>query len=198
MSRIARLAVLAASLLSLLSMMSATAGAITWDNRGATTFTATRPSTGTLSVTGVNLNCHNATATGTAPNNVTGATYSITGNVTYGPCFISGIPSTVSCEYRFTTTSAGAASFPGTLDASCSFTQFGVEICKAEGQTAATYDNPEPAGQPGRLTLPHSSTLRTTNGSGGNCILGVGEPSTLTAQTFTTTSANPPTLVRTP
>jgi hypothetical protein len=197
MSRIARFAVLVASLMSLFAIMSATAGAITWDNRGTTNFTATNPSTGTLSSTGVNFVCHNATATGDAPNNVVGNTYSVTGTVTYTPCFISGIPSSVHCGYTLTTSSA-ASPFHGNVDLTCTLVQFGTPICHISGQTTAAYHNPEPAGQPGRLTLFHSSTLTIGNHGPSSCILGSDDRATLTAQTFTTTSANPPTIVRTP
>jgi hypothetical protein len=197
MSKIARFAVLVASLMSLFAMMSATAGAVTWDNRGSTTFTATNPSTGTLSSTGVNLVCHSATATGTAPNGtITGNTYSVAGTATFSPCFISGITTTVACGYTLTTSST-ASPFTGNADVTCDVTQFGVPICHISGQTAGTYHNPEPAGTAGKLTLSHSSTLRVGNAGTTHCILGTNDPTTLTAQTFTTTSANPPTIVRT-
>jgi hypothetical protein len=190
-----RLAVLVASLIA---AMSATAEAITWDNRGSTTFTATDTSTGTLSSGGVSLICHQAQMTGTAPNNVVGTTYSVSGTVTMSPCSISGIPTTVTCAYTFTTTSAGPSSFSGSADTLCSVTQFGTETCKIEGSEPVTYDNPHNA--PAKWTYPHNTALRATNGGafgGSHCILGTNSPVTTTAHTRTGTSPNTPTIVRT-
>jgi hypothetical protein len=197
MSRIARFAVLVASLMSLFAMMSATAGAVTWDNRGAANFTATNPATGTFVSSGGTIGCHNATLTGTAPNNVPGTTYTITGTVTYSPCFLNGITTTVACGYTFTTSAAGPVVFHGNLDVTCDVTQFSTRICHIGGQATAAYHNPEPAGVSGRLTVLHSNTLFVSN-SGSHCLLGTSNnPMTVTGQTFSTTSANPPTLVRT-
>jgi hypothetical protein len=195
MSRIARFAVLVAALMSLFAVMSSAAGAVTWHNTGDTAFTASNANAGTLSVTGVNLTCTGASATGTSPAGSTvGTTFTgATGTATFNGCSLSGLPTAVSCSYSLTTSAAATSGTPsvfhGNADALCSVTQFGTEICKVEGLTSGSYTNPVSASSTaGRLTLNHSSTLRTTNGSGGSCILGVGEPATLTAQTFTVTA----------
>jgi hypothetical protein len=208
MSKIARFAVLVASLMSLFAMMSATAGAVTWHNRGDTAFTATNPATGTLSVTGVNLVCHGATATGASPSAAFGGTLytGATGTVTFSPCFISGIPTHVGCTYSLTVSAAATGTTPptfdGNADVTCDVTQFNTKICHIEGQTAASYTNPE--GAFGKLVLSHSNTLTVTSPAGASCPLGSPEQATLTTQTFTITNATGgptphtgPTIVRT-
>jgi hypothetical protein len=196
-SRPARLMMFITLTMSSFSMLSATAEAVTWDNRGNTAFTATNPSTGTLSSTGVNLVCHSATATGTAPNGtITGNTYSAPGAITFSPCFISGIPTSIDCGFTLTTSST-ASPFHGNLDMTCTVTQFAMATCQISGQTTVDYHNPASASQPGRLTLSASTTLRIGNRGTNHCIYGTNDPFNLTVQTFTTTSANPPTLVRT-
>jgi hypothetical protein len=197
MSRIARFAVLVASSLSLLSMLSTTAGAVTWDNRGSTIFTATNPATGVMTATGVNLTCHGAMMIGTAPNNVVGTTYSVTGSINFKPCFISGVPTGVNCGFTFTT-SAMASPFHGNVDLTCTVIQFNTPTCHISGQTTADYDNPEPAGVSGVFTLAASSTLHVGNHTPTHCVMGIDDTMSITAQTFATTSSNPPTLVRTP
>jgi hypothetical protein len=89
MSRIARFAVLATALLSSFAVMSSPAAALSWDNSGSTTFTATGGA-GTLSVGSNNLACSGSTETGTAPASTAGAAYSITGQAFFAPCTIIG------------------------------------------------------------------------------------------------------------
>src|ERR1700712_4869417 len=71
MSKIMRIAVLAMSLVSLFAVMSSAAGAVTWTNTGQTPFTATAGS-GTLSSTGVILDCGGGDASGITSTPVSG------------------------------------------------------------------------------------------------------------------------------
>ena len=66
MSRFTRVVVLVAALMSVAGVGASAAEAITWDNSGATAFTATG---GAVTYTGTDLTfpCTNTTTTGTAP-----------------------------------------------------------------------------------------------------------------------------------
>jgi hypothetical protein len=191
MSRIARLAVLVAALMSLFAIASSSAGAVTWHNSGDTAFTAAGVA-GTLGVTGVNLACPSSSATGTSPSasQVGSSADLATGTITFSGCTLSGIPTHVACGYTLTGTALdGTTVVTGTAAVNCSVTQFGSEICKIEGTTPGNYTNPVNPSTFGKVSVPASSTLRTTNGTAGSCPLGVNEPSSLTAQTFTISSA---------
>jgi hypothetical protein len=197
MSKLMRLVVLVAGLMSLAS----TAGATTWHNSGATAFTATGPS-GTLSSTGVQLRCATTDATATSPaGSFVGLTYvAITGTASFTGCTISGIPGRVHCSFSLTLTTAAVNHvYSGLVDAVCGlFDVSNTQVCQIEGQTAATYRNPE-TGLAAQLTLATSTTLRTTNGGVGfNCPLGVNEPTHLTQKVFSIVSAGGgPTITRT-
>jgi hypothetical protein len=190
MSRLTHFAVLVAAMMSLFAMLSSSAGAVTWHNTGDTAFTASSTTASSLSVTGVFLTCTGGDATGTAPAGpVSGTTYTLaTGSMSFTNCLGLSLPTPITCGYSLTTSTAPVGLvFSGTADILCSVTQFGTEICKIEGQTASSYTNPSGT-TAGKLTLSHSSTLRTTNGTGGTCPLGAGEPLTLTTQVFTITA----------
>lgn len=189
MSRIARFAVLVAALMSLFAVMSSSAGAVTWHNTGDTAFTATSGA-GTLSVTSASLACTGSDASGTtAATPFVGATWAAaTGTATFTNCAIAGIPTSVDCGYTLTASSQSGGVSSGNVDANCGVYQFGAQICVIHGQTPGSYTNPSGT-TAGKLTLNHSATLKTTNGSGGTCPLGANEPSTLTTFTYTITNA---------
>ena len=196
MSRMTRLAVLALGLVSVLGTLSASAGAVTWDNSGGTAFTATAGA-GTLSSTGASLGCLSATGTGTAPVSTVGAFYSVSGTATFNSCVLSGITTSVACGYTLTGTAQDGTGMgsviTGSVDVTCDVTQFSTKLCHIEGSTSGTYTN----NVPGVLTIATSNTLTLTNGGAGTCPLGNGDKGHLTHLTFTTTSANPPTITRT-
>src|SRR4051812_45341566 len=105
MSKIARFAVLVAALMSLFAVMSSAAGAVTWENAGNTSFTATAGAH-TLAGTGIVLACAGATATGTAPDTPfmpTGSNrWSVaTMTVTYS-CPLLGSPGSQECAWNLT------------------------------------------------------------------------------------------------
>jgi hypothetical protein len=197
MSKITRLAVLVVGLMSLFGIMSATAGAVTWHNTGATTFTATSGA-GTLSSTSAALNCGNATGTGTAAALFVGTTYAVSGTATFGSCFLSGITTTVDCGFTLTGTSQPVTrvSTTGSVDVTCDVSQFGTKLCHIEGSVHGTYTRTAGAGD-GVLTLSTGGSLNTTNPPSGSCPLGNGDRAHLSELTFTTTSANPPVIHRT-
>jgi len=193
MSRITRWAVLAAMLASLFAMLSSSAGAVTWHNSGDTAFTASGGAS-TMTVTAVNLACTGSNQTGTSPSaSFVGNTYMMaSGTVTYTGCTLSGVATTSVCDFLLYT----AATSPPPWDlalligwAVCRIYQFGVEICRVEGQTTGGYNNPVNPSTFGKITISSSTALRTTNGSGATCPLGAGEPLALTAQTWTISSA---------
>lgn len=189
MRGIQRVVVVLAGLASLLAMASS-AGAVTWHNTGDTAFTAINSSSNTLSVTGVNQVCTGTSSTGTAAaGSIAGTTYvGINMTTTFTGCSLSGSPIAWECTERFTTTSQVSTTFPGTLDTRCEMSQFNTVLCVIEGQTAVTYHNPVAPSIGGRFTFTHSSTLRTTDGSGGSCPYGTGEPLTLPGHTRTITA----------
>jgi hypothetical protein len=158
MNGIARFAVLVAALASLFAVLSSTAGAVTWDNSGSTSFTATG-GPGTLAVTGSggtnNLTCLNSTAVGTAPADLTGPTYLITGTVVFGgPCKITGVNSYVDCSYTLTGASSSWGMTSGPLDVTCRAGFVGAAaICHISGTAYAEYYNPYTLVQGGGTTL---------------------------------------------
>jgi hypothetical protein len=192
MGNLAKFAVLVTTLTSLFAVMSITAGAVTWDNSGSTTFTATAgPST--LSSTGVAVSCSGATATGTAPNNVVGLTYAVSGTATFGGCLLSGISTSIDCGYAFTGTSQSGAVTSGNVDLTCGIYQFGQKICHLGGAVVGSYTN----GTPGVLTLATGGSLRASNPPTGSCPWSTGDLLHMPHMTFRTTSANPPVITRT-
>jgi hypothetical protein len=195
MSRLMRLAVLVLGLVSLSGMVSSSAGAVTWDNSGATAFTATAGSS-TLSSTSANLSCTSATSTATALNNVVGLTYAVTGAATYNGCTLSGIATTFHCGFTFTFTAqfgtGMGAQITGGVDMDCSISQFTVPICRAAGSLVGLFKNLTPA------VKNFVGGLRVTNAASGTCPLGNGDAAQVSSTTFTVTSASSPTITRTP
>jgi hypothetical protein len=200
MSRIARFAVLVAALMSLFAVMSSAASAVSWDNSGSTTFTATGTG-GTLSVGSNNLVCTGATATGAAPASTAGATYSVTGTVTFSPCTIIGQSSTVACNYTLTGTTFASPVTSGQADVTCDakLTATGTNICHISGQTPGHYTNAT-ASVAGKLTLTASNTLVVSHSNGTTSCSAFGVPTggtatgSLTHQSFTVTNGSPTTL----
>lgn len=185
-----RVAALLTGLASLCAMASS-AGAATWHNSGDTAFTAAAGAI-TLNVTSVSIACTGGSVTGTAfSGSKAGNSVDVgTATETYSTCPISGIPASLTCSTTATATQAtGTATVSETFHRLCSFSQFGAEICKIEGQVTGTYHNPIPPSTNGSWTLPASTSLRATDGSAGTCFFGVGEPLSLPAQTITITSA---------
>jgi len=199
MSKITRLAVLVVGLMSLFGIMSASAGAVTWDNSGSTTFHATA-GTGTLSSTGVTLSCTGATATGDAPTGSTVANvYDVRGTATFTGCLLSGISTGVHCGFTLTGTTqpTTAVTTTGDVDVTCDVTQFNTKICHISGSDHFIYTNPV-AGV-ATLTLTTGGNLRTSNPPTGTCPLGNGDLAHLSETTFRTTAGtSAPILHRTP
>jgi hypothetical protein len=181
MSRIARFAVLVAALMSLFAVMSSTAGAVTWHNTGNTAFTATGGA-GTLSSTGVALNCSGSSATGTAPALTVGATLAVSGTVTFSGCLLSGQSVGVDCGYTLTGTSQSGTTTSGTVDATCGVYLATIKICHIAGTVSGSYVNPSGA-TAGKLSTVTGGTLRTSNGAS-NCPLGNGDLSHLSPLNF--------------
>ena len=195
-----RRVVLAAALMSLFAVVSSAAGAVTWDNSGSTSFTATG-GPATLSVGATNFPCADATLTGTSP--TSSLTPDIaTGVATFTSCTLGGAPAHETCVFTITALSQLGGSASGNMDTTCDLSLFGVTACHVAGTTPVTYINPSGSVK-GRLALAHSSgTLRVFNPAGGTCLLGNNVAATLTSSTFTITAANGagngPVITRTP
>jgi hypothetical protein len=184
MSKIARFTVLMVGLSSLFAVLSSTAGAVTWHNRGDTTFTATG-GTGTLSSTGVTLGCPGADGSGTVPATpLVAGTLQIAGTVTFTGCTLSGQSIGLDCGYAFTVTtqpSVGVSS--GAVDVTCGVYLAGLKICHISGASTATYTNPSGA-TAGTFVMGTNNNLAFSNGSVGTCPAGNGDKGHLTALTF--------------
>jgi hypothetical protein len=181
--------VLVVGLTSLFATASSSAGAVTWHNFGDTAYTASG-----LGVTGVNLACGAPSATGTSPSaDQIGNTVDLgSGTIIFSSCTLSGIPTNVHCNYTLTATAfdiVHPGKTTGDVDVTCAITQFGANICGIHGTVAGDETNPTNPSTFGKLDVPTSTNLRTSNGTAGTCPLGVNEPSDLTAQTFTITNA---------
>jgi hypothetical protein len=198
MSRISRVVVLVAALMSVFAVVSSSAGAVsTWKSTNTTAFTADGTA-GSLSGNGKTLSCTGSTATGAVSAlDFTGAvwTNAVHGNVTFSGCVLAGTPYAVTCTYSLTATSISGTQVGGTVGLNspdgCTATVGGVSACRIEGAIPGTYDNPPDA----KLTIPAAS-LTVTNGTGTTCplISGTSGVGSLTAQTFTITGANAPTI----
>jgi hypothetical protein len=186
MSRIVRFAVLVASLMSLFAVMSSTAGAVTWDNSGNTHFTATAGA-GTLSSTGVALNCASADATGKTTTPAVGATAALVhATINFTTCLLSGQAVGVECGVTLTATSQSGSVTSGSADATCGVYLAGIKVCHIEGSVNGTYTNPSGA-TAGVLQTTTGGNLRTTNAQS-NCALGNNEPTHLSVLTFRVTN----------
>lgn len=198
MSKTTRLVILAMTLLSLFTAGATAAGAVTWDNSGATTFTATAGST-TFSATGISLSCPSSTMTGTAPASTATLLYTISGSWSYNSCSFAGVSTAISCGYSFTGTaqdgSGAGATTTGTLDVACDMTQTGTPLCRFVGTWPGKYVN---GGSTGVLSLNTGGSIRATNATSGTCWFGNGDLMHFSATTYTVTSANAPFLTRTP
>jgi hypothetical protein len=118
-----------------------------------------------------------------------------TGTVKFTNCVFFSAPTGVHCNYTLTAVSQLALPVTNAnVDITCRMYQGATNFCHIHGSTPAHYINPPDA----RLILTHSNTLRTTNTAAGSCPLGNGGPTTLTQQTWTLTSANPPSITRRP
>jgi hypothetical protein len=197
MSKFSRIVVLVTALASLFAVMSSTAGATTFRNTGGTTIHATGGA-GTLTATrhpgtGSNLTCTSSTATGSIP---LGVFTSVTGDVTFGGCLLTGNPAAVSCHFTLTPTTwtnATQAVTSGTAGVTCSASVGGVPLCHIEGTTPGDYFNPDLPNTVGRLTLTASSSLQVTHSNGASscsALLGTtpSGPGHLTEQTINLTS----------
>lgn len=197
MSRILRIAALTVALMAALA---STAGAVTWENSGDTSFTATGPAT-TFHFNGgaVHLPCSSAAVSGTAATGpVTGATWANAASLTvsYPHCTLAGTPYNIQCSASesFDSQTGGVSS--GTLATTCDINVFGTKVCGAAGTIANTYTNPS-GGTPGRFTLSQTA-LTVSNGPVGTCPLGPAAGQ-LTHQTFTVNSGTGgPVITRTP
>lgn len=196
MSTIVRLGVLFSALLSLFAFGTATAGAVTWVNDGATSYTATGGFT-TLSTTGVVLACTNSTFSGTTgPSPFSGVTWiAATGTGSFTGCTAAGVSATTSCRYTVTATSLAAGPpsvMSGSADITCTSYIQGTLNCVTKGTTPGTYTNPIGAIK-GTGVAPHSTSLTIT---GPNCMLGVNDAATITTTPLTITSASSPFVTR--
>jgi hypothetical protein len=162
MSKLSRLAVLVVGLMSLFGVLSSSAGAVSWDNSGATAFTAsTGP--GTLTSTGVPLSCSGATATGTAPATAISLTYFVSGTVTFNGCKLSNIATVVECGYTWTGLTqdgVGMGSIiTGSVDVTCDVMQFNTRCATSRAPSPATTSTTRPACSASRLLRPAWQTL---------------------------------------
>jgi hypothetical protein len=199
MNRLTRIVLLITALTSLLAAMSSTAGAVTWTNTGNTAVHATGVGGG-LHLGGNTFSCTGATATGTAPADVTGAVYSVTGTLTFSPCSLVGQSTTIHCNYTLTGVTHTGGALGGVTgivaDVTCDIRlTVGIGLCHISGSTPGHYVNPAAAGGTGRLTLTTSTTLVVSNFGSTNCPLGTG-PGTLTHQALTTTVGATPIINR--
>jgi hypothetical protein len=205
MSKISRIVVMVTALISVFAAMTSSAGAVsTWKSTNTTPFTA---DSGPVSISGngTTLSCTSGTATGAATAlDFTGAiwTNAIHGNMTFSGCILGGTPWHWSCTYSLNAT--GYSSLTHVVNATlnlnapndCTASVAGVTACTIEGTLPASYDNPPDA----KLTIPAGS-LTVTNGPSTHCplIAGAGTHGVLarTAQTYTVTGANAPTITGT-
>ncbi|WP_027007364.1 hypothetical protein [Conexibacter woesei] len=211
-ARTPRIAALACTLL-LLAIGTSTAQATTWGNSGGSSFTATSTSLLGISNGSVTLYCPggggitasvNAGTTAASWTAFTGAT--MNWGAPPAPagtnCAQGGINYTLACTAGFTATAHSPATdpSPGTLGAtttgslalSCVFerTATGQVNCSIAGTIAgATYTN----GAPATFAFPTASTLIARDGTS-MCFLGNNVAVSLSATTFTTTTATPPRL----
>jgi hypothetical protein len=198
MSKLSRLAVLVVGLMSLFGVLSSSAGATTWDNSGATAFTASS-GPGTLSATDVVLSCSGSTATGTAPATAIGLTYSVSGTATFNGCKMSNITTVVDCAYTLTGTTqhgTGMGSIiTGSVGVTCDVAQFGTKVCHIEGSVPGSYVN----STPGVLNIATAASgLTLTNPPVGSCPLGNGDAGHLTPLSYTVESpGGSPTITKT-
>lgn len=189
MSRISRLVVLVTALASLLGLVASTAGAVTWRNDASTSFTATGGQ-GTLTSAGVGIICSNGDASGNAPADFTGNTYSVPGTILFTGCTIAGSAASIECGYTLTATTLVGSIVTGNADFTCGLYTGVTKLCHIAGVAHAQYTNPHPA-PPGTLVVTATSGLTV---SGASCpAAGSG---TLTQLDFRTTSATPPTITR--
>jgi hypothetical protein len=171
-----------AALMSLFAVMSSTAGAVTWHNTGNTAFTATGGA-GTLSSTGVALQCSGSSATGTAPATTVGLTLAVSGTVTFSGCLLSGQNVGGDCGYTLTGTSQSGSVTSGTVDATCGVFLANIKICHIAGTVSGSYTNPVSPSTAGKLATTTGGTLRTSNGAS-NCPLGNGDLAHLSPLNF--------------
>lgn len=196
MSNTTRLVVLVTALASLFAVLSSTAGATTFTNSGATSFTATAGH-GSLLVTGTpnanTLTCRHATASGSV---ASGTFTQIVGAATFTNCTLIGLHVEVGCNYVLTPTTFVAPVTTVSVSLNC-VTRLATSpftaLCNITGPTPGTYNNPS-FPTPGRLTLASSNSLLVSNSSDASCS-SVGVPTGMTRtghlseQTFTLASA---------
>lgn len=186
MSRISRLVVLATALASLCGTLSSTAGAVTWTNDGATSFTATG-NPGTWSSTGVSTSCLGADVSGTAPASSTATTYLVSGTVILTSCVFAGSPSSIHCNYTWTATTVVQPIVTGNVDWTCGIYISNTKLCHLHGVDHVVYTN-----EAATWTFT-TSIWRTT---GANCPYGSNDSLHVPHMHFRITSANPPTITR--
>jgi hypothetical protein len=194
MSRIMRVVVLVTALMSLFAVMSSAAGAVTWDNSGDTSFTATA-GPGSLSGNGKTLSCTSGDGTGVmgaAPFTGSVWTNAAHGDVTFTGCSLAGTAYAVTCTYGLNATGQTGTVTAGTIDLAspngCTAKVGGVLACNIHGSNAGSYTNPT-ATVNGSLAIAASTTSITVSNGVGTCPLGNGTNASLTAFTFAITAA---------
>lgn len=193
MSKAIRLRVFIVSLLSVLGALTSSAGAITWHNSGATTFTGTGNGA-TFETTGLQLSCTGSDVTGTVPATTSGALFRSSGTLTFTGCTAAGSPATSECSYTLTGTmqdGTGMGSvITGFMDVTCNTYISNTPFCHTAGTVSGSYSNTVPA-----------AVTSSTGGSlivrGANCVGGTGDLIHLSPRTITSKSTNPPTITRT-
>jgi len=190
MSRIARFAVLVAALMSLFAVLSSSAGAVTWTNLGATSFTATGGA-GTLSSTSQFLVCSGSDVRGVTTHGVGVLAPVVHATINFGGgCSLSGQAVGVECGVTLTAASQTTVAprvTSGTADVTCGVYLAGQKICHLEGPVSGTYTNPVAPSTPGVLRTHTGGSLRATNGVS-NCPLGASDLAHLSPLTFTVES----------
>jgi hypothetical protein len=175
MSRISRLVVFVTALASLFGVMSSTAGAVTWTNHGGTHFTATGGQ-GTLTSTGVIIQCTGADATGFAPMHGAVDPFVVSGSITFTGCLAAGSPATIDCSYALTARAVVQPIVTGDADFTCGVSISGTKLCHIEGSAHAQYTN-----EIGTLQTTTSTSLRVT---GASCPVGSNDIGHLTPLDF--------------
>jgi hypothetical protein len=194
MSKVTRFGIFVVSLLSLCGALGLSAQAVTWQNTGATSFTASG-APGTVTATGSSLSCGTVHVTGTVPATTTGTVFRSSGTMSFTGCTMAGSPTTADCSYTLTGTAqvgvGMGSTITGTTDVTCDNYISGTKLCHAEGTAHGLYSNTQPA-------FVVATTTDSVTYTGANCPVGSNDRVHLAGRTQTSTSANPPTITRIP
>jgi hypothetical protein len=152
---------LIAAILALAALPTA-AAAVTWDNLGDTTFSASSPSV-VFTAAGVNIACVDGTGSGTAgTSGFSGLVWTAAQMTLDYVCTIAGTPHFFSCSVTFTASAQSGGTVSGTSDQTCTIATGGTTYCHVDATAPATYINPS-GGATGRFTLTATTSVRFTD-----------------------------------